>query len=158
MVTKGTFREDLFYRINLITIRMPALRERIEDIPLLVDHFAEKQAALNNLPKVEISSEAIEFLKRLPYPGNIRELKNLVDRTSLVSAKTVITDKDFKDQHTELPVDTGNNSVLSLEYIEKDMILKAIKLYGNNHSKIALALGLTRQTLYRRLEKYGINY
>ena len=157
MVAKNTFREDLFYRINLITIRMPALRERIEDIPLLVDYFAKKQAEQNRTAKVEISSEAIEFLKRLPYPGNIRELKNLVDRTILVSAKEVITDIDFKAQYTELPVGTGNDSIRSLDHLEKDMIIKAIKLYGNNHSKIAVALGLTRQTLYRRLEKYGIN-
>ena len=156
MVTKGTFREDLFYRINLITIRMPALRERLDDIPLLVDHFIEKQSEINHLPKIEISLEALEFLKKLPYPGNIRELKNLVDRTALVSAKTMLTDTDFKAQYTELPMNTGTNSILSLEHLEKDMILKAIKLYGNNHSKIAVALGLTRQTLYRRLEKYGI--
>ena len=157
MVTKNTFREDLFYRINLITIRMPALRERIEDIPLLVDYFAKKQAGLNHLPEVVISSEAIEFLKKLPFHGNIRELKNLVDRTILVSAKNIITDKDFKEQYTELPFNMDNKSpVLSLELVEKDMILKAIKLYGNNHSKIAIALGLTRQALYRRLEKYCI--
>ena len=156
MVTKNSFREDLFYRINLITIHMPALRERVEDIPLLVDYFAKKQTAQNNLPEVSISSEAYDFLKRLPYSGNIRELKNLVDRTILVSAKEIITDKDFKEHYTELPVNMDNKKVLSLDYIEKDMILKAIRLYGNNHSKIAIALGLTRQTLYRRLEKYGI--
>ena len=157
MVTKNTFREDLFYRINLITIHIPALRERIEDIPLLVDYFAKKQTAQNRLPEVSISSEAIEFLEKLPYPGNIRELKNLVERTILVSAKNIITGKDFKEQYTELPVNiNSNNSIFSLEQVEKDMILRAIRLYGNNHSKIAIALGLTRQTLYRRLEKYGI--
>lgn len=75
MVTNGTFREDLFYRINLITIRMPALRERIDDIPLLVDYFAKRLAELNKLPEVTITSEAIAFLQKLPYPGNIRELK-----------------------------------------------------------------------------------
>ncbi|MDR2915164.1 MAG: sigma-54 dependent transcriptional regulator [Tannerella sp.] len=158
MVAKGTFREDLFYRINLITIRMPALRERIEDIPLLVEYFAKKQTGLNNLPEIKISSEAIGFLKKLPYPGNIRELKNLVDRTILVSGKSEITDRDFKEQYTELPLNAEirNNSVSSLEQVEKEMILKAIRLYGSNHSKIATALGLTRQTLYRRLEKYDI--
>ncbi len=157
MVTKGTFREDLFYRINLIAIRMPALRERIEDIPLLVDYFARKQAEINMLPVVEISSEAIEYLKRLPYPGNIRELKNLVDRTILVSAKDKITDIDFKEQYIEiLEPDNQPHSIKSLDKLEKDMILKAIRLYGGNHSKVATALGLTRQTLYRRLEKYNI--
>lgn len=160
MVAEGTFREDLFYRINLITIRIPALRERPEDIPLLATYFAKKQTELNHLPEIEFSSEAIRFLQKLSYPGNIRELKNLVDRTILVSGKKSVTDKDFKEQYTELPLntDTKNNSILSLEQVEKDMILKAIRLYGSNHTKIATALGLTRQTLYRRLEKYGINY
>ena len=116
------------------------------------------QTESNRLPEVTISSGAIDFLKKLPYPGNIRELKNLVDRTILVSGKHVITDKDFKEQYTELPLsaEVKKNSVLSLEQLEKEMISKAIGLYGNNHTKIATALGLTRQTLYRRLEKYGI--
>lgn len=158
MVARGTFREDLFYRINLITVRMPALRERIEDIPLLVKYFVRKQSELNKLGEVEISSEGIEFLKKLPYPGNIRELKNLVDRTILVSGKRTITDKDLKEQYIEPPLnpDAQFNSVQSLDKVEKDMIIKAIELYGNNHSKIATALGLTRQALYRRLEKYNI--
>ncbi|GAB6119428.1 sigma-54-dependent transcriptional regulator [Dysgonomonas termitidis] len=159
MVSKGTFREDLFYRINLISIRVPALRERIEDIPLLVNHFAKRQAELNGLDNIEISSDAMNYLQRLPYPGNIRELKNLVDRVILVSAKDLITDKDFKEQYTEIPVSSARlpDSVYPLEELEKNMILKAIELYGNNHSKIAMALGLTRQALYRRMEKYGIS-
>lgn len=88
MVRDGSFREDLFYRINLITIRMPALRERPDDIPLLVDHFVGLQRELNGIRAVEVSAEAIDYLQKLPYPGNIRELKNLVDRTILVSDKT----------------------------------------------------------------------
>jgi len=159
MVSKGIFREDLFYRINLITIRMPALRERIDDIPLLVKHFAQKQAEMNRFDKIEFTSEAISFLKKLPYPGNIRELKNLVDRVMLVSGKSIITDMDFKEQYTEIPTNKMNitDSVYPLDELEKNMILKAIELYGNNHSKIAVALGLTRQALYRRMEKYGIS-
>ncbi|MDH6357960.1 sigma-54 dependent transcriptional regulator [Parabacteroides sp. PF5-9] len=158
LVTKGRFREDLFYRINLITIRMPALRERTEDIPLLVDYFAQKQSTLNKLPQVEFSSDAIEYLKKLPYPGNIRELKNLIDRTILVSGRHLITDRELKEQYIEIPLhpEIQNNAVQSLESVERHMILKAIELYGANHSKIATALGLSRQTLYRRLEKYQI--
>lgn len=160
MVMTGTFREDLFYRINLITIRIPSLRERRDDIPLLANYFLKKQIELNGLNNIEISPDAISFLQSLPYPGNIRELKNLVERTILVSGKKVITEQDFKEQY----IDTSRldnflpDSVYPLEELEKSMILKAIALYGNNHSKIALALGLTRQALYRRLEKYGINY
>ena len=158
MVAQGTFREDLFYRINLITIQMPALRERLEDIPLLVEHFARRQAEQNNFPQPEISQEAYGYLKKLPYHGNIRELKNLVERTILISGKDIITDADFKKQYIEVPASqpAGGNTILSLERVEKEMIQRAVELYGCNHSKIATALGLTRQTLYRRLEKYDI--
>lgn len=159
MVSKGTFREDLFYRINLISIRLPSLRERIDDIPLLINHFASKQSELNGLDKIEFSDEAISFLKRLPYPGNIRELKNLVDRVILVSGKTLITDKDFKEQYTEIPMNSSysSDSVFPLDELEKNMIQKAMEIYGGNLSKVATALGLSRQALYRRLEKYGMN-
>ncbi len=158
MVAQGTFREDLFYRINLITIQMPALRERPEDIPLLVEYFARKQAEQNNLPEAEISQEAFGYLKKLPFHGNIHELKNLVERTILISGKDVITDIDFKQQYIEVPASqpAGGNTILSLEMVERNMIQKAVELYGCNHSRIAAALGLSRQTLYRRLEKYDI--
>ncbi len=158
MVAQGTFREDLFYRINLITIQMPALRERPEDIPLLVEYFARKQAEQNNLPEAEISQEAFGYLKKLPFHGNIRELKNLVERTILISGKDVITDIDFKQQYIEVPASqpAGGNTILSPEMVERNMIQKAVELYGCNHSRIAAALGLSRQTLYRRLEKYDI--
>lgn len=158
MVAQGTFREDLFYRINLITIQMPALRERPEDIPLLVEYFARKQAEQNNLLEAEISQKAFGYLKKLPFHGNIRELKNLVERTILISGKDVITDIDFKQQYIEVPASqpAGGNTILSLEMVERNMIQKAVELYGCNHSRIAAALGLSRQTLYRRLEKYDI--
>ena len=95
MVSERTFREDLFYRINLITVKLPSLRERREDIPLLARHFADRQAELNGLPRTEFSADALNFLSRLPYPGNIRELKNLVERTILVSGKSTLDASDF---------------------------------------------------------------
>lgn len=157
MVSAGSFREDLFYRINLITIRMPALRERPEDIPLLVEYFTRQQTG-GSVP-IEISSEAIEFLTRLPYPGNIRELKNLVERTILVSGNRRLEAADFKAQYAEIPARhaPSDDSIHPLEEIERNMILKAAELYGNNLSRIAAALGLSRQALYRRLEKYDIH-
>lgn len=157
MVSEGSFREDLFYRINLITIRMPALRERPEDIPLLVEYFTRQQTG--GSVSIEISSEAIEFLTRLPYPGNIRELKNLVERTILVSGNRRLEAADFKAQYAEIPARNApsDDSIHPLEEIERNMILKAAELYGNNLSRIAAALGLSRQALYRRLEKYNIH-
>lgn len=159
MVQQGEFREDLFYRINLITVQMPALRERREDIPLLVEYFARQQARQNGLEPVEISAEAMEYLSRLPYPGNVRELKNFVERTILVSQQSHLTEVDFKNQYVEVAAKTGvhDTSVHSLEEIEKQMILRALELYGGNLSKVATALGLSRQAVYRRLEKYAIH-
>lgn len=157
MILNEEFREDLFYRINLITIQVPPLRERVEDIPLLVNHFIQEQVRINNAPSTDVSSEAISYLQQLPYPGNIRELKNLVDRTVLITGKTVLTDKNFKEQHIETRTTAQSyNFAGSLEKVEKETILKAISVYGYNHSKIAAALGMSRQTLYRRMEKYGI--
>lgn len=157
MVVQGSFREDLFYRVNLITIHLPALRDRREDIPLLVNHFIQKQKQLNHLRDIEVSSEALEYLKTLPFPGNIRELKNLVDRTVLVSHKVVLTATDFKNQYIELPTDKHNNiTIQSIEDMEHQMITKAMRVYGGNLTKVAAALGLSRQALYRRLEKYDI--
>ena len=158
MVQQGEFREDLFYRINLITVQMPALRERREDIPLLVEYFARQQARQNGLEPVEISAEAMVYLSRLPYPGNVRELKNFVERTILVSQQPHLTEVDFKNQYVEIAVKTGGHdtSVHSLEEIEKQMILRALELYGGNLSKVATDLGLSRQAVYRRLEKYAI--
>lgn len=159
MVVDGTFREDLFYRVNLITIHLPALRERSEDIPLLVKHFIGLQAKLNNLSNIEISSEAIQFLKSLPYPGNIRELKNLVDRTVLVSDKKALSDTDFKNQYIELPTEISarSSSIYPIEDMEREMIVKALSLYGGNLTKVAMTLGITRQALYRRIEKYNLD-
>ena len=158
MVQQGEFREDLFYRINLITVQLPALRERREDIPLLVEYFSRQQARQNGLEPVEISAEAMEYLSRLPYPGNVRELKNFVERTILVSQQPHLTEVDFKNQYVEIAAKTGvhDTSVHSLEEIEKQMILRALELYGGNLSKVATALGLSRQAVYRRLEKYAI--
>lgn len=160
MVAARTFREDLFYRINLITIHLPALRERREDIPLLARHFADTQSRTNGLPRVDFSSDAISYLQRLPFLGNIRELKNLVERTMLVSGKTLLHADDFKeqaihtpDQRTQSP---SNLSGMTLDEIEKQTILRALETYNGNLSHVAVALGISRAALYRRLEKYNI--
>ena len=157
MVQEHTFREDLFYRINLITVHLPALRERREDIPLLVRHFADLQCKHNGLPKVDFTAEAMEYLQDLPYPGNIRELKNLVERTLLVSGKETLDVDDFKAQNIQPTVTTSTSlDGLTLEEIERRRILQVLEQYGNNMSQVANALGLSRPALYRRLEKHNI--
>ena len=157
MVKERTFREDLFYRVNLITVHLPALRERREDIPLLVRHFAEKQCAANGLPKVDFTPEAMKFLQSLPYPGNIRELKNLVERTLLVCGKQTLDANDFKAQVTVLPEKKVTDlSDMTLDESERLQILRALEKYDNNLTQVATVLGLSRQTLYRRMEKHNI--
>ena len=154
MVQDKTFREDLFYRINLITIHLPALRERKEDIPLLANYFAKKQCEANGLPLVEISQEANDYLASLPFPGNIRELKNLVERTILVSANNPLLASDFQQQYQGANIPNANSDGLTLDEVEYIAIKKAFEKYHGNVSQMASALGLSRQALYRRLEKF----
>ena len=158
MVADRTFREDLFYRINLITVHLPALRERREDIPLLAQHFADKLCKENNMPRVDFTKEAMEYLQSLPYPGNIRELKNLLERTLLVSGKETLDVEDFKKQNVQ-PADaltSKNMGSLTLDEIERQRIVQALEQYGGNISQVAAALGLSRPALYRRIEKHNI--
>ena len=159
MVQEHTFREDLFYRINLITVHLPALRERRDDIPLLVRHFADLQCQQNRLPKVDFTPEAMKYLQSLPYPGNIRELKNLVERTLLVSGKETLDVDDFKAQnpHSAEAIPSQSLDNLTLDELERQRILLALEQYGNNLTQVATSLGLSRPALYRRLEKHNIN-
>jgi len=157
MVQDKAFREDLFYRINLITIHLPALRERKEDIPLLAAHFAQKQCEANGLPIVTISKEANDYLSSLPYPGNIRELKNLVDRTILVSTNNPLQVSDFQQQYQgNYSLQNADADGLTLDEMEYIAIKKAYEKYHGNVSQMASALGLSRQALYRRMEKYQL--
>ena len=162
MVNERTFREDLFYRTNLITVKLPALRERREDIPLLVRHFADRQAETNGLPRTEFSADAMQFLSRLPYPGNIRELKNLVERTILVSGKPTLDASDFDAQyirHNDQKAAESTSFIgMTLDEIERQTILQALERHKGNLSQVAMALGISRAALYRRLEKHNINY
>ncbi|CAN5284348.1 sigma-54 dependent transcriptional regulator [soil metagenome] len=163
MVDKGTFREDLLYRINLITIHLPALRERQKDIPLLVNFFINNLKEIYNRPSLSITREAMKWLQQLPLPGNIRQLKNLVERSVLISKKDTLDIDDFRRQLELAPGKKGSIQlpdvgVLTLEEIEVLMIKRALEFHKNRISKAALSLGLTRSALYRRLDKYNIPY
>ena len=161
MVADGEFREDLFYRINLISVQIPPLRDRPGDIPLLVSHFVEKLRKTYKRPKLQISNPAVEWMKRLSWPGNIRELKNLVERVILISNKDIIELEDFTDEYKSGPQKTSKTSIpevgsMTLDEVEKNMVIKALDHYKNNISKAAKSLGLSRAALYRRMEKFGI--
>src|SRR4051794_18894980 len=163
MVDKSTFREDLLYRINLITIHLPALRERPKDIPLLVNFFINNLKEIYNRPNLCVTKDAMKSLQQLPLPGNIGQLKNLVERTVLVSRKDQLDTEDFRVQSELSPGKKGSMQlpevgVLTLDEIEVLMIKKALDFHKNKISKAAVSLGLTRSALYRRLEKYNIPY
>lgn len=157
MVREKTFREDLFYRINLITVTLPPLRERREDIPLLVKHFAGK-IAKDIGAEQKITQRAMEFLSRLPYPGNIRELKNLVERTMLVGNTSGMLDReDFEAQYQPQTAKTDLSTAgYTLDEIERHTIEQALEKYDGNLTRVATELGITRQSLYRRMEKFGL--
>jgi DNA-binding NtrC family response regulator len=163
MITLGTFREDLLYRINLITINLPALRERPGDIPLLVNFFINNLKEIYNRPGLSVNRNALKWLQQLPLPGNIRQLKNLVERTILVSRKDELDIEDFRQQLELSPVKKGSMQLpgvgtLTLEEVEVEMIKRAMEYHKNKISKAASSLGLTRSALYRRLDKYQIPY
>ncbi|MBC5775269.1 sigma-54-dependent Fis family transcriptional regulator [Pontibacter sp. KCTC 32443] len=163
MVAEGKFREDLFYRINLITVKLPSLRERADDIPLLVQYFLGNLKKVYNRPELSISKSALQWLKEQALPGNIRELKNLVERTVLVSDNDVLEAEDFQAQaqrSAAKPADKALPAVgaMTLDEMEASMIRKSMDHYHNNISKVARALGLSRAALYRRLEKFNIPY
>ena len=157
MVNAHTFREDLFYRINLITVTLPPLRERKEDIPLLVDHIVDRHCSITGSQRPEITPAAMNYLMSLPYPGNIRELKNFVERTLLVSPESTLDLRDFQAQYTGVPITVRMSASSTLESKEKESIETAIAQSGGNLTRAASLLGISRQALYRRIEKYGIN-
>jgi DNA-binding NtrC family response regulator len=163
MVNRSTFREDLLYRINLITVYLPALRERPKDIPLLVNFFINNLKEIYNRPALSVSGSAMKWLQQLPLPGNIRQLKNLVERSILVSRRDELGIDDFRSQLESSPVKKGSMQLpgvgtLTLEEVEVEMIKRAMDYHKNKISKAAASLGLTRSALYRRLDKYQIPY
>jgi two-component system NtrC family response regulator len=163
MVSLGSFREDLLYRINLISIKLPPLRERQKDIPLLVEFFINNLKEIYDRPQLQISRDAIKWMQQLSLPGNIRQLKNLVERSVLVSRKDYLDVNDFRSQLELSPAKKGSMPLpevgtITLDELEMQMIKKAMVFHNNKVSKAANALGITRSALYRRLDKYNIPY
>ncbi|GGH34938.1 sigma-54-dependent transcriptional regulator [Dyadobacter endophyticus] len=163
MVAQGTFREDLYYRINLITVKLPALRERPDDIPLLSAFFANNLKTIYNRPELKISNAALKWLGTLPLQGNIRQLKNLVERTVLLAGNSVLDVDDFQRNLNAGNAASAQKQVpevgsITLEEMEYQMIVRAMQHHQNKVSKVARSLGITRFALYRRLEKFGISF
>jgi DNA-binding NtrC family response regulator len=159
-VRKGEFREDLFYRINLIHIQNPALRERPTDIPILASHFIETTAKKHDVPQPALSKEAKQSLKKMKFPGNIRELKNLMERTVLMCMEEKISTEIIEQNLDRYKEGSPSQApgIETLEEIEKKAILEAMRIYKDNVTRVARALGISRGALYRRLDKHNIPY
>jgi DNA-binding NtrC family response regulator len=151
MVQNGTFREDLFYRLNVVNIHVPPLRERAGDIPLLVEHFIRKYCTSMNKPIVTIDSSALRQLESFPFPGNIRELENMIERAIVVGNGKKIQLKDLPITSSQI-----SSTADSLEEIEKRHILQILEKYNWNISGTAKALKVDRVTLYNKIRKYGL--
>jgi transcriptional regulator with PAS, ATPase and Fis domain len=151
MVEKGTFREDLFYRLNVVNIHIPPLRERIEDIPLLVDYFIKKYCTSMNKPPVTIDGAALKRLQEFNFPGNIRELENMIERAIVVGDSKKIRLKDLPLEKTIV-----STSAESLDDFEKTFISQILNKYNWNISRTAKALKVDRVTLYHKIKKYDL--
>ncbi len=157
LIECGQFREDLFYRINLISIHIPPLRERTADIGPLVQIFTTQMVQNTGINPVKIEKETIEWLEKQDFPGNVRELRNLVERTVILAGKEILTIEDFLMNSEIQKLNSVEDArLMSLDETEKEMILKTLKTYPNNLAKVARVLGISRGALYRRLEKYNI--
>jgi len=161
MVKDGSFREDLLYRINLITVNIPPLRNRRGDIAQLAKLHLEKVTKLYNIEQISLDDSGISWLEQQSWPGNVRQLTQTVERAALMSNGTTLSINDFENQTASTSEDFDESSLpvgsMTLDEMEKLMIKKAIKAYNNNLSKVADALGISRAALYRRIEKYGLS-
>lgn len=157
LVASGAFREDLFYRLNLITIHLPPLRERRDDIPVLARHFLD-QAAARHGRTASFTPDALHWLRAQHWPGNVRQLRELIEHTVMAATDARLTAAHFGVSVAESarPVALPDVGAMTLDEMEKAMIEKTMRHYGGNISQVASTLGLSRAALYRRFEKHGI--
>ncbi len=166
-IEKGRFREDLYFRLNVVPIRIPPLRERPEDIPLLVEEFLEEFSRHSGLGKKRIREEVMEVLMRYPWPGNVRELKNLIERLLIVTPGDEITLKDLSSEFVESvksyekgevpPWFAINSFKEAREEFEKEFLRRKLEEFGGNISRMAEAIGLRRSYLHRKLKALGLS-
>jgi two-component system response regulator AtoC len=154
-IEKQEFREDLYYRLNVVNIELPPLRERKEDVPLLAEHFLHKFAQENQKEITGFSPEATEFLLDYDWPGNVRELENAIERAIILAKDSLVTVADLPHENM-LPARStvpGRN----LKEVEKNHILNVLCETGGNYSEAARILGITRMTLYNKAREYGFD-
>jgi DNA-binding NtrC family response regulator len=162
-IEKGTFREDLYHRINVIPIQIPPLRERIDDIPVLINSFIEEITAKHKKPPIKLNDDAMKYMQSMEWSGNVRELRNSVERIIIIIDKREITRKDieilFSTGHNHLTdiIDINNSFQEFKEKAERAFILKQLEANNWNVSKAAEVLDIQRSHLYSKMKKYGID-
>ncbi len=158
-VKDGKLREDLFYRLNVFTIQLPPLRERLEDLPILVNQFVQQYAAINKRDVAGVDDECLAALRSHPWPGNVRQLRNVIERALIVCRGRIIAKSDLPDEfQTASTAENGCVKVIlgsSLDDMEKEFILRTIEFAGGNKTRAAQILGVSAKTLYNKLERYG---
>jgi len=181
-VGRKCFREDLFYRLNVVRIQLPPLRQRVEDIRLLAEYFLQKVAAKKHLPRMRLSEEAVRMMEAYPWPGNVRELENTIQRATVLATSDLILPKDLPLGNDSIPLEadlvSGGGSLLELTkesaiefllqtaqadpevqllpWLEREFTLQAMKVTRGNQVRAAKLLGITRATLRKRIEIFGI--
>ena len=181
-VGRRCFREDLFYRLNVVRVQLPPLRQRVEDIRLLAEYFLQKVAAKKHLPRMRLSEEAVRMMESYPWPGNVRELENTIQRATVLATSDLILPKDLPLGNDSIPLEAdlvaGGGSLLELTkesaiefllqtaqadpevqllpWLEKEFTLHAMKITRGNQVRAAKLLGITRATLRKRIEIFGI--
>jgi two-component system response regulator HydG len=161
MVKEGSFREDLYYRLNVVGLEVPPLRTREDDIPLLAQHFIETFASKNKKEIKAFTPKAMDSLLRYNWPGNVRELMNAVERGVVLAQSEYLDDTDLRIFHegsreNSRPVMLSNETPRPLEEVEKETVLRTLESTGGNKSETARRLGITRKTLHKKLKKYGV--
>ncbi|MBI5454467.1 MAG: sigma-54-dependent Fis family transcriptional regulator [Deltaproteobacteria bacterium] len=163
-IVKGTFREDLYYRLNVIPFHVPPLRERSEDIPLFIDHFLDEFCRETARERLKVAADSIEMLSAYEWPGNVRELKNVIERLVIMTPGSVITGDDIPSYIKGAgPIQPRNifGSALLKEArreFEREFISRKLKEFGGNIAKTAEAIGIERSHLYRKIKSYGIEH
>jgi len=160
-VREGAFREDLFYRLNVVVLSIPPLRERKEDIPLLIGHFLQRFATENGKRIEGISREARDLLLKYAYPGNVRELENIIERAVVISRESVISVEDlpFGGGAPEAREDSDRDGGVlrdSVEDLERRLIREAMEKAGDHQTRAAEFLGISERMLRYKLKKYGL--
>ncbi|HIJ19550.1 MAG TPA: sigma-54-dependent Fis family transcriptional regulator, partial [Deltaproteobacteria bacterium] len=162
LVDQGAFREDLFYRLNVVRLSLPPLSRRREDIPYLLEHFIERFNAIKGKDIVGVSDEALEILMRYDFPGNVRELENFIEYAFILCHGSVIEAGHLPGELIEKESPKEENGIRPpsgpLESAEIGTLMEALREHGGNRRKTAAHLGINKTTLWRKMKKYGLSY